>query len=334
MTILSESPANILYVIYDGDCILCRNSAQAIKIKKAIGHLEIINARVSHPLVTEALNKGYDLNEGILVKYNNQYYYGVDAVHFLALIGSPSDTFNKINCFLFKYKWLSYGLYPLFKIVRNIILFLRRIPPIPKPMQMPLIQKIYGDQAKEIPKILQDRYSNRPYSKDTLLLKGEMTINLSKPFRVLSPLFRLAGALVPYPAEKIPVTVEFVSDEKSDSILMHRTFYYPDIPPYHFCSRVIYIKDNIVIELMRFGFASKLIYTFDKDTIVMSYGGYVLRLGKWLIPMPLGFLIGRFYAFEKAVSDDKFNMEVKMVHPLFGTIFQYDGYFKIATSHE
>ena len=334
MKIISESQESTLYLIYDGDCILCRNSAQAIKIKKAIGHLEIINARDSHPLVIEALKMGYDLNEGILINYNNQYYYGADAVHFLALIGSSSDTFNKVNRSFFKYKWLARCFYPLFKMTRNIILFVRRIPPIPKSAQEPLIKKIYGHQTQVIPKILQDRYSNRPYSKDTLLLKGEMNINISKTFRVLSPLFRLAGALAPYPAEKNFVTVEFISDEKSDKILMHRTFYYPDKPAYHFRSRLIHIKDNIVVELMRLGFASKLIYTFDNNTIVMGYGGYVLCLWKWLIPIPLGFLIGKFYAFEEAVSDDKFNMEVKMVHPLFGKIFQYDGYFTIAKSHE
>ena len=63
-----------LYLIYDGDGILCSNTAKAMQIKQSVGQLEIINARMSHPLVTEALNKGYDLNEGILVKYNNTYY--------------------------------------------------------------------------------------------------------------------------------------------------------------------------------------------------------------------------------------------------------------------
>ncbi len=48
---------NTLYLIYDGDCILCRNSAQAVKIKKSIGNLEIINARSDHPLVIEALQQ-------------------------------------------------------------------------------------------------------------------------------------------------------------------------------------------------------------------------------------------------------------------------------------
>lgn len=326
---LKTVPKNTLYLIYDGDCILCRNSAQAIKIKESVGNLEIINARTSHRLVTEVLEKGYDLNEGILVKYNEQYYYGADAIHFLALIGSSSTTFNKINSVLFKYKWLSHFLYPFFKFGRNSILFFRGIPQLTMPIQKPLAEKIFGNKTQYIPRVLQARYSNRPYSTDSVLLKGEMNIKLSKIFKIVSPLFRLVGALVPYAAENIPVTVEFVSDEKSNKIVMHRTFYYTNRPPYHFRAKVIHIENNIVLEVMRFGFASKLLYRFEKNTIFMDYGGYVLRVGKLTIPLPLGFLIGKFTAFEKAIDENRFSMQVKIDHFMFGTVFQYDGDFDV-----
>ena len=329
MITTSDTVANTLYLIYDGDCVLCRNSAQAIKIKKTVGHLEIINARVSHPLVTEALNKGYDLNEGILVLYNNKYYYGVDAVHLLALIGSQSDIFNKINHFLFKHKLLASCFYPVFKLGRNIILFFRGIPQIQQPPQKPLIEKILGDQIQLIPPVLQDQYSSKPYSNDALLLKGQMNIFISRAFQILSPLLRLVGAPVPYSGENIPVTVEFISNEKTNKILMRRTFFYSDKPPYCFSSSVIHIKNNIIIELIRFRFAIKLIYTLDNNKINLNDGGYVFCLGKWLIPLPIGFLIGKFHIFEEAVTEDEFIMHVSMHHFLLGKIFQYDGHFKI-----
>lgn len=330
----TEESKQTLYLIYDGDCILCSNSAQAIKIKKSVGQLQLINAREPNPLVKEAMDKGYDLNEGIVVKYNDQYFYGADAVYFIALIGSHSDVFNKVNTRIFKYKWMTKLFYPIFKAVRNSILYIRRIKPLPMPTQKSLIEKIFAEQTKNISPVLQKRYSNRPYSKDRLLVKGEMNIEVSKFFKFLSPLFRLSGALVPYPAQKIPVTVEFVSDTESNKIIMHRTFYYPDKKPYHFTSKVMHIKDNIVLEMMKFGFATKLIYTYDNNKITMDYGGYVLCIGKTLIPIPLGFLVGRFYAYEETISDDQFIMLVKLTHPLFGKIFQYDGYFKIANSDE
>ena len=198
----SESDTNILYLIYDGDCILCRNSAKALKIRKAVGRIEIINARNSHPLVTEASASGYNLNEGILVKFNNNYYYGADALNFLALISSSSDLFNKLNSFIFKSKWLSACSYPLFKAIRNTLLFLQRIPPIVQSPQETLIQMIYGKLAQKLPEILQKRYANRPYSNDRFLLQGEMNISISKTFRLLSPLFRLAVHLYPIRLQK------------------------------------------------------------------------------------------------------------------------------------
>lgn len=213
-------------------------------------------------------------------------------------------------------------------------MFFQGISPISKQSQETLLQAIYGEEAKKLPRVLQLRYANKPYSNDSVLLQGQMNINISKTFRLLSPLFKLTGALVMYSANNVPVKVELRSQEKSREIMMHRTFNYRDRKPVSFNSRILSVKKNVVIELMRFRFAARLIYSFDKDKITMNYGGYVFRLGQYLIPMPLGFLIGKFYSFEQAESDDVFNMQVKVVHPLMGNIFQYDGRFKIVTSHD
>lgn len=136
-----------------------------------------------------------------------------------------------------------------------------------------------------------------------------MNIFISKTFKILSPLFRLTGTLVPYPAENIPVTVEFTSNENSNAVLKHRTFYFRDRAPYHFYSKVIHIRNNVVIERMKFGFSSKLIFKYENNRITTDYGGYALNIGKWLIPLPLGFFIGKFSAFEEARPDGKFDMQ-------------------------
>lgn len=123
-------------------------------------------------------------------------------------------------------------------------------------------------------------------------------------------------------------TVQFVSQEQSKKITMHRIFHYSDRLPYHFISQMVHVKDNVLIEMMRFRLAAKLIYTFKDNQIIMSYGGYVFCLGKKLIPIPLGFLLGKFHAIEEAFSDDAFHMHVQLNHFLFGKIFEYDGHFK------
>jgi predicted DCC family thiol-disulfide oxidoreductase YuxK len=80
-----------IYVIYDGECLICSHFAQTLKIRKIVGELKLINARTKHPLVQEAVKKGYDLNEGMVVKFQDKFYYGADAVHVLALFCSRVD---------------------------------------------------------------------------------------------------------------------------------------------------------------------------------------------------------------------------------------------------
>ena len=36
----------VVYLIYDGECPICKNIAQMLKIRKSIGELVIINARI------------------------------------------------------------------------------------------------------------------------------------------------------------------------------------------------------------------------------------------------------------------------------------------------
>ena len=78
-----------VYLIYDGECPICSYAATVIRLRESVGALEIINARKNHQLVEEAKKQGYDLDEGIVVKYQGASYYGKDVMHILAMLGSP-----------------------------------------------------------------------------------------------------------------------------------------------------------------------------------------------------------------------------------------------------
>ena len=51
---------NIIYLIYDGECPICNYTAKVIKLRQAVGKLEIINARIKHPLIDEVNNHNFD----------------------------------------------------------------------------------------------------------------------------------------------------------------------------------------------------------------------------------------------------------------------------------
>lgn len=116
-----------LYLIYDDECPLCRSSAHALNIKKAVGNFVLINARESHPLVSAAYARGFDPDLGIIVIYNNQYYFGADAIHFLAMLNSSHSKLNAITASLFRVKLFARALYPIVKSIRRILLSIKGV---------------------------------------------------------------------------------------------------------------------------------------------------------------------------------------------------------------
>ena len=143
----------------------------------------------------EAKNHGYDLDEGLLVKYQGQFYYGKDGMHMLAMLGSKSDLFNKINSTLFKSKILLTILYPVLKFIRCCLLIILGVKKIKPNDNEPIFKTIFGDLCNNMPSALKTRYSNRQYSNDTLVFKGNMNIKFSKFIKILQPLLKQGNCM-------------------------------------------------------------------------------------------------------------------------------------------
>lgn len=71
----------------------------------------------------------------------------------------------------------------------------------------PIFQSIFGKEWDSLPIVLKKHYANKAYSNDVVKLDGIMDITLSTLTRLLKPLFRLTGALVPYEGSNIPTIV-------------------------------------------------------------------------------------------------------------------------------
>jgi len=113
---------NKIWLVYDGECPVCKNYSQVLRIKQSVGELDIVDARENSAMLDEITAAGLDIDQGMVLKMGDQLYYGADAVHALALISSRSGIFNRINYWLFKSKILSTLLYPLLRFCRNILL--------------------------------------------------------------------------------------------------------------------------------------------------------------------------------------------------------------------
>ena len=111
-----------ILLVYDRECPACNAYCQVVRIRESIGDLRIVDARENSEVMNEITSQGLDIDQGMVLKMGNQIYYGSDAVHTLALIGSRSGIFNRINYWIFKSKTISSILYPVLRFFRNLLL--------------------------------------------------------------------------------------------------------------------------------------------------------------------------------------------------------------------
>lgn len=111
-----------IVLVYDKECPACDNYCQIARIREDIGELVLLDAREPSSVMDEITALGWDIDQGMVLKIDNQLYYGSDAIHALALISSRSGFFNRMNYWLFKSKTLSHIFYPALRSLRNLLL--------------------------------------------------------------------------------------------------------------------------------------------------------------------------------------------------------------------
>jgi Domain of unknown function (DUF4166) len=191
--------------------------------------------------------------------------------------------------------------------------------------EQPLFQSVFGKDWDALPPVMKQHYAVRPYSLDTVTAEGHLDIHVS---RGVSLMARLTGALVSHSGTHIPVKVIFSSDA-TGAFHFTRSFYYPDKGKIVFHSRMERLRDNELIEFMRFGVGWKLAYSWDGDKVILQHRGYVWRIAGVMIPIPLTLLLGKGHAEEIGIDEHRFNMWTHTKHGLFGETFRYSGDFTI-----
>lgn len=95
-----------------------------LAIKQLESRFEIVNARQYHPVLEGIKERGLDLEEGFVLKIENDYFHGADAINRLALITTRVGLFNRLNYLIFKSAYLSKILYPMLRTGRSMLLYL------------------------------------------------------------------------------------------------------------------------------------------------------------------------------------------------------------------
>ena len=193
----------------------------------------------------------------------------------------------------------------------------------------PIFASIFGDKWANMPKVFHKHYANRGFCEDVTIVEGLMDIYIAPVLRPFAWIFALTGTLVPINAKNVAVKVRFLSEPNSSAFWFDRVFEPKGKKAIEFKSRLLPIGNNRVIEYTKSGLGWKAAYEFSEDRVILHHHGYILRiLGKDL-HLPLDWLLGQSTAYEEAIDENNFRMYMQIKHWLFGTLYSYQGVFKI-----
>lgn len=109
-------------LVYDRECPVCEFYCQRIGIRESAGQLERIDAREDSEIMKEITALGLDIDEGMIVRHEDQIYYGSDAIHQLSKLSAQQGAVNRLARIGFGSATLARLLYPVFKALRNLLL--------------------------------------------------------------------------------------------------------------------------------------------------------------------------------------------------------------------
>lgn len=110
------------WLVYDGECPVCKTYCKYIRIREAVGNLRLVDARQSSDLMDEITAAKLDIDQGMVLKFRDVIYYGPDAIHMLTLLSTSSGIFNRINYYIFSTKIGARIFYSIGKAFRTLLL--------------------------------------------------------------------------------------------------------------------------------------------------------------------------------------------------------------------
>ena len=116
------SDENTIFLVYDKECPACDYYCNTVKIRESVGNLVQIDARMASSQLGRITAAGLDIDQGMVLIVGDRMYYGADAIHALAMMGTRSGFVNGLSYWCFKSKPVARVLYPILRAGRNLLL--------------------------------------------------------------------------------------------------------------------------------------------------------------------------------------------------------------------
>jgi len=114
---------NKIEIIYDGDCPFCRNYTEFVKLRTKFDSVILTNARdCKNSSVIEMKTKKIDLDDGMVVIIDGQFWHGDEAMRVITNYIEPAGFWGLMNSFMFSNSIRSRFFYPILRFGRNLVL--------------------------------------------------------------------------------------------------------------------------------------------------------------------------------------------------------------------
>lgn len=107
------------WLLYDGECPFCTRYVQWMDIQEKAGPIRLVDARVDSPEKSIALQNDYNLDKGMVLKFQGDYFYGDEALYKLSHLSTGKGIWNGATSGLFRNRTISTLSYPFLKFCRN-----------------------------------------------------------------------------------------------------------------------------------------------------------------------------------------------------------------------
>lgn len=103
------------WLLYDGACFFCSAYVRMAPFQNRTRPLRLVDSRENGPELAEARAAGYDINDGMVLKYDGLLHAGADCVHILSMLSAPKEVLNRLIIWAFRSERRSKLLYPALK---------------------------------------------------------------------------------------------------------------------------------------------------------------------------------------------------------------------------
>lgn len=197
---------------------------------------------------------------------------------------------------------------------------------------IPLLQHVLGEQWMALPDVIQRHYTLDPDHKPMSQVRGTMYVRFPWFAVPMLKIARLMGALIDINSEALWATVTKQLGDDSSTLYWRRDIKIQADQTLIFASRMEYLSGNELIEFVGLGFGIRLKLSVEDGHLVYRSNGHLWQLGSLRIPIPDVLFLGHATIIETAIDDQRFKLDFKIVHPLFGQTYAYGGIFHHETT--